>query len=76
MPEAAIATSDAAALSVKTGDYIDLESDGRTMHDLLVEVRASMPPGIVALIDGLPDDPANLFGENALVRVTNVRAAR
>jgi hypothetical protein len=60
---------------VNTGDYIDLESDGRTMHDLLVEVRASMPSGVVALIDGLPDDPANLFGENALAKVVNVRSS-
>jgi anaerobic selenocysteine-containing dehydrogenase len=75
LPEAAISAADAAALGVNTGDYIDLESDGRTMHDLLVEVRASMPSGVVALIDGLPDDPANLFGENALAKVVNVRSS-
>jgi predicted molibdopterin-dependent oxidoreductase YjgC len=75
LPEAAISAADAEKLGVKTCDYIDLEADGRTMHDLLVEVRDTMPPGIVALIDGLPDDPANLFGEGATVRVVNVRKA-
>jgi hypothetical protein len=32
-----------------------------------------MPQGVVALIDGLPDDPANLFGEGAMVRIANIR---
>jgi NADH-quinone oxidoreductase subunit G len=73
LPEAAFAPEDAAELGVTTGDYIDLESEGRVMHDLLVEVRKGMPRGVVALIDGLPDDPANLFGAAALVRVANVR---
>jgi NADH-quinone oxidoreductase subunit G len=76
LPEAAISAADAAQLGVQTCDYIDLEGDGKTMHDLLVEVRESMPQGTVALIGGLPDDPANLFGEGASVRVSNVRAAR
>jgi len=75
LPEAAISKIDADALGVSTCDYIDLESDGRTMHDLLVEVRDTMPQGIVALIGGLPDDPANLFGEGAGVHVSNVRKA-
>jgi predicted molibdopterin-dependent oxidoreductase YjgC len=75
LPEAAISAQDAAQLGLKTCDYIDLESDGRTMHDLLVEVRANMPAGAIALIGGLPDDPANLFGEGALVRISNIRKA-
>jgi anaerobic selenocysteine-containing dehydrogenase len=75
LPEAAISKADAEKLGVKTCDYVDLEADGRTMHDLLVEVRDTMPQGVVALIGGLPDDPANLFGEGANVRVTNVRRA-
>jgi len=73
LPEAALSQADAAELGVATGDYIDLEDDASTMHDLLVEVRPSMPQGVVAVIDGLPDDPANLFGEGAMVHVSNVR---
>jgi NADH-quinone oxidoreductase subunit G len=76
LPEAAISAADAAQLGVQTCDYIDLEGDGKTMHDLLVEVRDGMPQGTVALIDGLPDDPGNLFGEGARVRVSNVRKAQ
>jgi hypothetical protein len=45
------------------------------IHDLLVDVRAAMPSGTVALIDGLPDDPANCFPEGAMVQVTNIRKA-
>ncbi len=74
LPEAAISAADAARLGVATGDCVDLRGDGQTMHDLLVEVRANMPQGFVALIDGLPDDPANVFGEGAFVEVVNTRA--
>jgi predicted molibdopterin-dependent oxidoreductase YjgC len=73
LPEAAISAEDAAELGLKTGDYIDLECGGRIIHDLLVEIRAAMPRGAVALIDGLPDDPANCFAEGASVRVSNIR---
>jgi len=50
-------------------------SDGLTMHDLLVEVRATLPDDIVALIGGLPDDPANVFGTDAAVTIANARHA-
>jgi NADH-quinone oxidoreductase subunit G len=75
LPEAAISAADAAELGLKTCDYIDLQCEERTMHDLLVEVRENIPRGTIALIDGLPDDPANLFGEGALVRISNIRKA-
>lgn len=73
LPEAAMSAEDASELGVKTGDYVDLEGDGRTIHDLLVEIRPNMARGVVALIDGLPDDPANCFPEGASVRVSNIR---
>jgi NADH-quinone oxidoreductase subunit G len=73
LPQAALCEQDASELGVKTGDYIDLESGGHTIHDLLVEIRPSMPRGVVALIDGLPDDPANCFPEGARVRLSNIR---
>ncbi|HLI95186.1 MAG TPA: molybdopterin-dependent oxidoreductase [Candidatus Baltobacteraceae bacterium] len=81
LPEAAISAQDAADLGVSTGDYIDVvlraaqDDRSRTIHDLLVEIRSSMPRGVVALIDGLPDDPANCFPEGASVQVSNVRKA-
>lgn len=49
------------------------QDDNVVIHDLLVDVRAAMPSGVVALIDGLPDDPGNCFAEGAMVAVTNIR---
>ncbi|MBV8364160.1 MAG: molybdopterin-dependent oxidoreductase [Candidatus Eremiobacteraeota bacterium] len=76
LPEAAVSTSLARKLNIETGDCIDLEGAGFTMHDLLVEVRPSLPDDVVAIIDGLPDAPANLFAKDAEVSVTNVRSGR
>ncbi len=80
LPQAAISASTAAVLGVSTGDYADIASadeDGaanvKTMRDVLVEVRPAMPDGIVALIGGLSDDPANIFDEASFVRIANVR---
>ncbi len=78
-PEAALSPDDAAELGVSTGDYVDLaplrQAQGPsipqddTVHDLLVAVRPGMPRGTIALIDGLPDAPANIFGGGAVVKV-------
>lgn len=73
LPEAQLAAADASALGLKMGDYVDLACGEVVLHDLLVDVREEMPAGVVALIGGLPDDPANCFAEGALVRVANVR---
>ncbi len=72
LPQASVAPATAASLGVETGDYIDLRSGEVTMHDVLVEVRQGIAPGTIVLIDGLPDDPANLFG-GARAGVENVR---
>jgi NADH-quinone oxidoreductase subunit G len=73
LPEAALSAQDAASLGVQTGDYVDLQCGDIALHDLLVEVRASMPQGVVALIGGLPDDPANCFAEGSMATVVNTR---
>jgi NADH-quinone oxidoreductase subunit G len=75
LPEAAISPSTAKRLGIQTGDCIDLEGGGRTMHDLLVEVRPNLPSDVVVLIAGLPDDPANTLGDDAVAFVVNVRKA-
>ena len=75
LPEAAISPAGAAALGVRTGDYVDLAHGENVMHDLLIEVRENLPQGVVVLVGGLPDDPANVFDEGAIVRVSNVRKA-
>lgn len=75
LPEAAISSSTAKHLGIETGDCVDLEGNGRTMHDLLVEVRPNLPEDVVVLIAGLADDPANTLGDDAVVFVVNVRKA-
>lgn len=73
LPEAAISPDDAERLGVATGDYVDLESGGVTIGDLLIEVRPGMPARTVALIGGLPDSPANAIAAGASARIVNVR---
>ncbi|HVS45964.1 MAG TPA: molybdopterin-dependent oxidoreductase [Verrucomicrobiae bacterium] len=73
LPQAALSASDARALDVAIGDYIDLEAGQTVMHDLLVAVVDAQPAGTVVLIGGLPDDPANILGVVAGATVTNVR---
>jgi NADH-quinone oxidoreductase subunit G len=74
LPEAALSARDAQRVGVQTGDYVDLQCGETVLHDVLVDVRASLPPGIVALIDGLPDDPANCFAEGSMAAVVNTRS--
>ncbi|MBV8728160.1 MAG: molybdopterin-dependent oxidoreductase, partial [Candidatus Eremiobacteraeota bacterium] len=76
LPEAAVSPATARRLNVETGDCIDLEGARFTVHDLLVEVRPTLPDGVVAIIDGLPDDPANVFGGDVAVSVVNIRHSR
>ncbi|MGZ3548016.1 MAG: molybdopterin-dependent oxidoreductase [Vulcanimicrobiaceae bacterium] len=76
LPEVALSAADAEALGVETCDYVDLRSGDATMHDLLVEVRPNLPRGVAVLIGGLPDDPANALGADAVVAVTNIRKAQ
>ncbi|GAC1655885.1 MAG: NADH-quinone oxidoreductase subunit NuoG [Vulcanimicrobiaceae bacterium] len=73
LPQATISAASAARLGVQTGDCIDLESGGRVMHDLLVEVSDGLADDVAVLIAGLPDDPANMLGENAAATVLNPR---
>ncbi len=73
LPEAAFSIADASRLEIATSDYVDLQSDDRVMHDLLVEVRPGLEPGKVVIIDGLPDEPANALPPGSRVQVANVR---
>ncbi len=61
---------------------------GRRRHDrprrgrparssgLTVLVDREQPDGVVAIVDGLPDAPANAIGDGAAVEVRNVKRAR
>lgn len=76
LPQATLSADDARALDAQVGDYIDLESDGRIMHDLLVAIDPHQTVGSVEIIGGLPDDPANLFGVADMAKVASVRRTR
>lgn len=76
LPEAAFSPATAQQLGIAQGDCIDLNAGTQTLHDLLVEVRAGLADGVVVLIGGLPDDPANVLGASAVATVANVRPAR
>ncbi len=75
LPQAALSPNDAQRLGLANGTYIDLSigENGTVMHDLLVEIRPNLADGIVVLIDGLPDDPANISAEHRRARVRNAR---
>ncbi|MDQ2681672.1 MAG: molybdopterin-dependent oxidoreductase [Candidatus Eremiobacteraeota bacterium] len=75
LPEAAFSLDDAKTLGIAGDDYVDLEGEHGTLHDLLVELRPGMRSGSVAIIGGLPDDAANQLGANARVEVTNIRSS-
>ena len=78
LPQLAIGAQTAARLGASTGDYADLcpaDGDEPVMRDLLIEVRDGMSPDALAVIGGLPDDPANGFGRDGRARITNVRSA-
>ena len=81
LPAAAFSAPTARRLGLETGDCVDLDRDAslgemRTLHDVLVEVRSGIPDDVVVLIAGLPDDPANILGEDAFVSVLNIRKAQ
>ncbi len=73
LPQAALSIADAHRLGAATSDYLDLQIDDHIMHDLLVEVRPSLEPGSVVVIDGLPDEPANALLPGSRAEVVNLR---
>ncbi len=75
VPSAAFAPQTAADAGVRAGDLIDLTGGSRTLAGLIVRVDDEALPGVVSVVDGLPEAPANAFAEGDLVRVSNVRAA-
>jgi NADH-quinone oxidoreductase subunit G len=66
----------AASRGVGPGDVIDLEAGDRALRDLMVRVRDDAAEGVVAVVDGLPDAPANVLAHGEAVAVTRVRTAR
>ena len=75
LPSATFAPQTAAAAGVRPGDTIDLTADTRTLAGLIVRVDDAAPPGVVTVLDGLPEAPANAFAEGDSVLAANIRAA-
>ncbi len=73
LAEALLSTDDAKVYGVSSGDRIDLEAGGLTLHNLSVAVRAGIARGTLVLVDGLATAPANSFAPGAVVRVVHVR---
>ncbi len=68
-PRATVHPDTAAAHGIADGDLIDLTgSNGATLRGLAVAVEPRVPPGAVALLDGIPAAPLNALG-NAAVRL-------
>ncbi len=74
VPSATFAPETAAEAGLRAGDIIDLTGDAGTLAGLIVRLSDAALPGVIAVLDGLPDAPANMFAEGAAVRVANVRA--
>ena len=75
-PIAAFAAATAAEHGLNDGDTIDLVAGERVLPGVRVRVNGDVPPGLVTVVAGLPDAPANVLADGEPVAVANVRAAR
>jgi anaerobic selenocysteine-containing dehydrogenase len=76
-PRAAFHPQTAAALHIADGDRVDLAaSSGRgELLGLTAVLSPRIPPGAVAVVDGISGAPANAFEPGAGVRMTPARIA-
>ncbi len=74
-PTATFARETAATLGVHAGDLVDLVAGERTLVGLVAIITDTAPSGVVTVIDGLPDAPANEFADGETVALANVRSA-
>ena len=75
-PTATVAPQTAATLGLATGARLDLRGAREgVVRDLVVRIEETALPGIVRIVDGLPEAPANGFADGDYVTIENVRAA-
>lgn len=74
-PTAAFARETAAMIGVHAGDLVDCVAGDRTLAGLVATIVEDAPSGVVTVIDGLPDAPANAFADGETVAIANVRSA-
>ncbi|MBC5803545.1 MAG: molybdopterin-dependent oxidoreductase [Candidatus Eremiobacteraeota bacterium] len=76
-PAATLSPATAARLDVHIGDRLDLlsSSGDDSLQGLVVRIDAGAPDDVVAVIDGLPEAPANSFADGDNVVLGARRAA-
>jgi NADH-quinone oxidoreductase subunit G len=75
VPTATLDPTTAAARGVRDGDRLDVAAGDRVLRDLVARIDPEQPEGVVTLVDGLPDAPANAFVDGEHATLDNVRAA-
>jgi len=74
VPSATFAPQTAADAGLRAGEPVDLVAGSRTLAALQVRIDDEALPGVVTVIDGLPEAPASAFTEGEFVRPSKVRA--
>jgi anaerobic selenocysteine-containing dehydrogenase len=75
-PRAKLHPETAAALGIGSGEGVDLAtSGGPVLRGLRAVLSEGVPRAAVAIVDGLPEAPANALEPGAGVRLTAARAA-
>jgi len=69
LPRATLHPQSAAALGLAPGDVVTASSERAALHDLAVVIDPRVPPGAVALVDGIAAAPLNALGTAASVRL-------
>ena len=59
----------------RAGATVDLAAGERAVANLTVRIDADATDGIAAIIDGLPDAPANVLADGEPVAITTSRAS-
>lgn len=72
---ATFAAATAAEYGVQAGDMLDLVAADRALGGLVAVIAPGAAAGVVRVLDGLPEAPANAFADGETVAVANVRAA-
>ena len=74
-PHAKLHPDTAAALGIIDGALVDIAADGVALRGLTARLSAHVPAGAVAVVDGLPEAPANAIPAGAAITLTAARTA-
>jgi NADH-quinone oxidoreductase subunit G len=76
VPTASMAPATAEAHGFASGDRVDVAAGEATIRNLGVVLRDDVPAHLVAVLDGIPEAPANAIADGAHVTLTRAVAAR